>query len=40
LGALAGVELVEFFVQGRDFGFDVLADAGGVVVNFRWDTRP
>jgi hypothetical protein len=26
--------LVEFFVQGGDFGFDVLANAGGVVVHF------
>ena len=34
LGALAGVELVELFVAGGDFGFDVLADAGGVVVDF------
>ena len=33
MGALAGVELVEFFVQGSDFGFDVLADACGVVVD-------
>jgi hypothetical protein len=33
LGTLAGVELVEFNVAGGDFGFDVLADAGGVVVN-------
>jgi hypothetical protein len=37
LGALAGVELVEFFVAGGDFGFDVLADAGGVVVDFDGD---
>jgi hypothetical protein len=37
LGALAGVELVEFFVEGGDFGFDVLADAGGVVVDFDRD---
>ncbi len=35
--ALAGVELVEFFVQGGDFGFDVLADAGGVVVDLDGD---
>ena len=37
LGALAGVELVEFFVEGGDFGFDVLADAGGVVVDAQGD---
>src|SRR3954467_7160662 len=37
LGALAGVERVEFFVQRLDFGFDVLADAGGVVVDFDGD---
>ena len=36
-GALAGVELVEFFVEGSDFGFDVLADAGGVVVDLDGD---
>ena len=34
---LAGVELVEFFVAGGDFGVDVLADAGGVVVDFDGD---
>ena len=28
LGALAGVELVEFFMQGSDFGFDVLCGCG------------
>jgi len=33
LGALAGVELVEFNVAGGDFGFDVLADAGGVIID-------
>jgi hypothetical protein len=38
LGALAGVELVQFFVQCGDFGFDVLADAGGVVVDFDGDS--
>jgi hypothetical protein len=37
LRALAGVELVEFLMQGRDFGFDVLADAGGVVVDLDGD---
>jgi len=37
LGALAGVELVELFVQGGDFGFDVLAEAGGVVVDAQGD---
>jgi hypothetical protein len=37
LGALAGVELVEFNVAGGDFGFDVLADAGGVVVDLDGD---
>ncbi len=36
-GALAGIELVEFFVQGGDFGFDVLADAGGGVVDSQGD---
>jgi hypothetical protein len=36
---LAGVELVEFFVQSGDFGFDVLADAGGVGVDFDGDLR-
>ena len=34
---MAGVELVEFNVAGGDFGFDVLADAGGVVVDFDGD---
>jgi len=34
---LAGVELVEFNVAGGDFGFDVLADAGGVVLDFDGD---
>jgi hypothetical protein len=29
--------LVEFFVQGGDFGFDVLADAGGVAIDFDGD---
>src|SRR3954469_25252460 len=33
LGAVAGVEGVEFNVAGGDFGFDVFADAGGVVVD-------
>src|SRR4029079_6716272 len=37
LGALAGVELVEFFMQSTNFGFDVLADAGGVVVDLDGD---
>ena len=37
LGALAGLELVEFFVESGDFGFDVLADAGGVVVDLDRD---
>ena len=36
-GALAGVESVEFFVAGGDFGFDVLADAGEVVVDLDGD---
>ena len=37
MGALTGVELVEFFVQGGDLGFDVLADAGRVGVDFDGD---
>src|SRR6185503_10489141 len=37
LRALAGVELVEFNVAGGDFGFDVFADAGRVVVDAQGD---
>ena len=37
LGPLAGVEGVEFFVKRGDFGFDMLTDAGGVVVHFDGD---
>ena len=37
LGALAGLEFVEFFMESGDFGFDVLADAGGVVVDLDGD---
>jgi hypothetical protein len=37
LRALACVELVEFLMQGGDFGLDVLADAGGVVIYAQGD---
>ena len=37
LGAPAGVEFVEFFLQERGSGFNVLADPGGVVVDLDGD---
>jgi hypothetical protein len=37
LRALSGVEVVEFSVEGGDFGFDMFPDAGGVVVDFDGD---
>src|SRR5699024_5330104 len=37
LRALAGVELIEFNVAGGDFGFDVFADAGRVMVDAQGD---
>ena len=34
---MAGVERVEFFMQSTNFGFDVLADASGIVVDLDRD---
>lgn len=34
MGTLAGIELVKLLVERGDFGFDVFADAGGIVIHF------